>query len=507
MADQIVLAWTVNVAGSSFGPVQAAAALGAVPLYNEVESDQVLGQFFGLTVASDLTTSDATSATRTLTLNMNNASGAPFAPPIFPCRQRLGPGEELEPPYPFRTAVTLPGSFFVSNGAVVVPTTTSQVPSLSIGNSIQFLSQPGVFYEVALVGAASITLAFPYSGTTSNSGAFKEVAAPVALDRLAIYSTSELDTNGVATTPAIPPGAGARSVEIQYLDSTGAGPFEAEADLTGKRPATFVYDMPAGIDVAEIVSVVISSYGAFGNSVGQLTLVELSDALPAIPPGTIPGTGIGSIEGTSEAIGIMNTFVEFTDQAQGLISRSLVYLPPSYFALAAPQASQPPLAGDFFVTTGSTNVVTSEDQTGALAAGNLIEFASQPKVLYEVAAVADALVTLTTVYSGLDVGSTPNTTMPSGGQQPGDVKGVEVIEKPTGARLIDPSPAAPPTNTELAGPLGQFVNPGVASPPPNPPLPPGTFPTPTFLSGLFTRTLQLALAGVPVTPAAISFLP
>lgn len=505
MADQIVLAWTVNVAGSSFGPVQAATALSSVQLYDSGDADPVLGQFFGLTVASDITTNDATSATRTITLNMNNAGGAPTAPPPFPCHPNRT--EPPLPPYPLTENVTLAGSFFVSDGSAVVLTSAPQSPALSVGSLIRFLAQPEETFEVAIIGATSITLSSPYSGVSGNTTAFKVVPAPVALDRLAIYSTSELDTNGVATTPAIPAGSGARSVEVQYMDSTGAGPFEAEANLTGKRPVTFVFDAPPGIDVAEIVNIVVSGYGAFGNSIGQLTLVELSDALPAIPPGTIPGTGVGSIEGTSEAIGIMNTFVQFTDQAQGLIERSLVYLPPSYFALAAPQASQPPLTGDFLVTTGSASVATTEDQTGALAAGNFIEFASQPKTLYEIASVTDALLTLTTVYSGFDTGSPPNTTMPSGGQQPGDVKGAAVIEKPTGARLIEPSPAAPPTNTELAGPLGQFVNPGVASPPPNPPLPPGTFPTPTFLSGLFTRTLQLALAGVPITPATISFLP
>ena len=54
--------------------------------------------------------------------------------------------------------------------------------------------------------------------------------------------------------------------------------------------------------------------------------------------------------------------------------------------------------------------------------------------------------------------------------------------------------------------LAQLVNPGIAVPPPNPPLVPTTMlPTPTLLSGFFTQTLQLALAGVPVVPAPIAF--
>lgn len=53
MATQIVLAWTVDVTNTSFGPAQAAAALGAVPLYADVRTDPVLGQFFGLAVDDD----------------------------------------------------------------------------------------------------------------------------------------------------------------------------------------------------------------------------------------------------------------------------------------------------------------------------------------------------------------------------------------------------------------------------------------------------------------------
>jgi hypothetical protein len=43
MADQIVLAWTLDVAGSSIGPA-GAAALGAVPPYTDSTTDPVLDQ-------------------------------------------------------------------------------------------------------------------------------------------------------------------------------------------------------------------------------------------------------------------------------------------------------------------------------------------------------------------------------------------------------------------------------------------------------------------------------
>jgi hypothetical protein len=104
-------------------------------------------------------------------------------------------------------------------------------------------------------------------------------------------------------------------------------------------------------------------------------------------------------------------------------------------------------------------------------------------VQYEVATVSPKLVTLTTPFSG-------------------------EIDNPvvTDAMLVDPSPAAPPTNAQLAATVGEFVNPGTAVPPPNPPLDPQTMsPSPTVLSGLFAKTIQLALA-VPVTQAPVAFV-
>jgi hypothetical protein len=497
MSDQIVLAWTVSVAGTPFGPLQARALLQAVALYQDDTTDPVLGQIFGLTVADDQTTNDATSATRTLTLNMNEQN-SPTAPPPFPCRPRTSTLPVL--PYPLRTTKTLPGSFFVSNGSSSVKTSATQLASLVPGDSIQFLIQEGVFYTVlAIVDATEITLTGPYAGTSGNSEAFKEVTAPCSLDHAAVYSSADDDTNGVATTPAIDPGPGARTVELTYLDSSGAGPFTAQADLTGRRPALFDFGEAHGTDIAVIVNLAIVSVGGFANSLGEITLCELSGDLPAIPVNATPGTGIGAGQGD-------RTFFVLTDEAQLLIERHLAYLPPSYFALAQQGAATPALEGDFLVTTGSKDVPTTEDQTGVVSGGDLIEFADQMGTLYTVDQVTPKIIRLTTAYSGIDTNNTGlmNTPNNNSVHTKGNL-GDEVINKRTGARDVSLS-GAPPTNTELAGPLAQFVALETASPPPNPPGAPATVPVPTFLSGLFTRTLQLAMKGVPVTPATISFV-
>jgi hypothetical protein len=494
MANQIVLAWTVSVANTPLGPVQAAARLAAVPLYENATTDPVLGQNFGLTVASDATTNDATSATRTLTLNMT-AANTPKAPPPFPCHPITSTPPVL--PYPLRKAVTLPGSFFPQQGLMNVPTTMSQIPSLSIGDSVQFLSQEGVFYTVASVGPTSFNLTAPYTGTTENTEAFKEIADPASLARVAVYSTSDLDTNGVATDPAIPAGSGAHTVTLIYNDSTGAGPFTTQASLTGKRPATFSSPDAQGIDVAEIVQLFIPDVGAFGNSVGQITLVELSEDLPTIPSNATP-----------------LDFAHLTDEAQMLIGKSLAYLPPSYFALAQQGLSMPQLAGDFLLTTGSTRVPTTEDQTGVLVQGSVIQFAEQmtldtasgtADVFYTVAEVTPKYLTLTTPFTGIDnnnTGTNQEGTNSNAGTK-GNL-GAEILKKPSGAFCV--ALAQEPSSAQLSVPVGQFVQTEVAAPPPNPPLDPATVPAPTFLSGLYTRTLALAMAGVPITSASITFI-
>lgn len=471
MSDKIVLAWTVNVANTPFGPVAASAALAAVPLYIDTTTDPVLGQLFGLTVESDVMTNDAVSATRTLTLNMTTA-GTRKAPPPFPCHPRTSTPPVL--PYPLRSTKTLAGFFFVSNGSMVVQTSATQKPSLAAGDSIQFLSQEGVFYTVAAVGSTSINLTAPYTGTTTNTTAFKEVTAPTT--NAALYSSSPLDTAGVSTTPAIAAGPGARTVSVVYKDSTGGGPFTVTVSLTGKRPAAVPLAM-GSVDIAEIENIIVATTGSFNNSVGQITLVELDGPLPAI-----------------SALRTADEFPELTDEAQLLIGRTLAYLPPSYFALSQQSASTPPLVGDFLVTTGSKSVPTLADQTGTLASGNKIVFASQPDTVYTIDKVSPKIVLLTSEYTGLE--RRPYI------QLERRIEGGPVINQATGAYLFTHSDALPPTANQLKSPLAQFVQTDTAMPPPNLPLDPATATPPTFLSGLFTQTLQLALA-VPVVPKAI----
>lgn len=507
MADQIVLAWRVDVTNSSLGPAGAAAAMSQanVPLYTDPTTDPVLGQMFGLTVASDVSAVDGLShARRTLTLNMTSFAGTPFAPPPFPCHPRTSTPPVL--PYPLRSTKALPGSFFVSTGAVVIPTTATQLPSVSIGDSIQFLSQEGVFYTVLSLTATALTLTTAYSGVAGNTEAFKEIAAPVKL--AAVFSTSDLDTIGVATVPAIPAGGGAWKVEIFYRDSTGAGPFVSTTPLTGKRPAAVVL-AGGSVDIAEIVNIIVSDTGNFEANIGEITLVELSEALPALPPNLPPGTGIGAAETTVGKVGapVPRTFKTMTDDAQMLITKALAYLPPSYLALAQQGASTPQLAGDFSLTTGETSVPTTIDQTGALAPGNIIRFAEQFHIPYTVAVVSPKYVTLVEPFSGIDNNNTGTNQIGTNANAGvmGNI-GEKLNKKWSGAFLVSPSPALPPTVAQLAGPMGQFVALETAAPPLNPPLNPSTVPVPAFLSGMFTRQLQLAIAGVPVVPQAIAFV-
>ena len=487
MADQIVLAWTVDVTGTPLGPAEAANLLGNVPLYVDDLTDPVLGQLFGLTVDSDVSVqSGATEATRTLRLNMTS-NAVPQAPAVFPCRPITSTPPTL--PYPLLRSVALNGDFFVSNGSASVPTTGNQIQTINVGDTIEFLSQHGVSYEVLTVTDTDITLTTNYSGVTGSTGAFRRVPAPAT--RLAVYSTSDFDTAAInETEPAIPAGPGVAELELSYLDSTGA-PFTAEVALTGRRPAMIPLE-PGSLDVAVITGAVIEDPGGFENSVGQITIVELSEDVPGLPLNTTPDLFRGRL----------------TDEAQLLIQRHLAYFPPSYFALAQQQASLPPLEGDFLVKTGSTRVVTEVDQTGTLVAGNIIQFASQmaiygalrtTAVLYTIEDVGPRSITLTSPYTGIDDGftGTQNLGVNSSLGTKGNV-GAQVFEKATAAYLIDPSPAASPTDDQLAGPLGQFVEPATVGPPP--PL------VPTFLSDLFTQTLQLALA-VPVVAEPITFLP
>jgi len=489
MPNQIILAWKVLVAGTSLSPGAAATALAAVPLYASAGADPVLGQALGLTVSSDTTSNDATSATRTLTLNMTAAVGAPHAPPPFPCRPDTA--APPAPPYVLRKASPLAGDFVPVNGSLVVATSANQKAALNAPTDVvEFASQPGVYYSVAAVGATSVTLASAFTGTTGETAASRVTPNPSKLP--AVYSSSPDDTGGFATVPAIPAGVGAQTVNIEYIDSTGAGPFLVTAALRGRAPAPVTL-APGSVDIAVIEDVWVSATGGFGNSVGQVTLCDLSAPLPAVPANATPAQFLGPL----------------TDQAQALIDRPLAYLPPSYFALAQQGAAHPQLAGDFLVTTGSTTVFTTEDQTGALAAGNAIRFAAQLRdtpptgpvdVSYVIAAVTPQQVVLATPYTGLDFNKQDSDNKPA----PTNVT-ANAQKMPTAAYLVAPSPASPPSTAQLGALLAQYVNPGNAVPPPNAPLPPQTMlPAPTLLSGAFTQALSLALA-VPVEPQPITF--
>jgi hypothetical protein len=83
MSHQIVLAYTAQAI--SVLPAALQAAMEAVPLTQPVGTpDNVLGQVFGLALASDVTTISLGSlVTRTLTFNMDGTLGVPTAPPFF----------------------------------------------------------------------------------------------------------------------------------------------------------------------------------------------------------------------------------------------------------------------------------------------------------------------------------------------------------------------------------------------------------------------------------------
>jgi hypothetical protein len=429
MSNQIQLEWSVSVAGTPVSAAAAAAALGAVVLYQDATTDPVLGQF-GLTVASDVTAPVAGGATRTLTLNMTSVPGAPYAPPPFPCH----PDAPSTPTLPYKLTRTspLPGDFTVNTGSPAVSTSDGQGPSLTIGDTVQFSSQLGTNYTVATV--VPLTLTTPFTGDFAITKAFKVL--PAASKLPALYSTSPLDDAA---------GSGARTVSVSYVDSLGAAG-TVVTTLSGKRPAPLV--LAGGtVDVAVIADVHVTSTGAFGNSVGQITLSDLSAPIVAD---------------------------DSNDRAQMKIARGLAYLPPSYFALAQQGSSNPQLAGSFLVKPDSADVLTTVDQTTALAAGNTMEFVTQPGTIYTIALVTPKSLTLTTKYSAL-------------------------TEATAAATRITPTPAVQPTADQLKTLLAQFVNPGNAT------SSGAMTPAPTYLSGFFTQVISNALV-VPVTSSAVAVL-
>src|SRR5208282_1998111 len=192
------------------------------------------------------------------------------------------------------------------------------------------------------------TLPFVLEQTTIDRYTLLPVTKPAPAAIAAFYSTNDLDTDGVDTIPAIPAGSGAQIVQLDYHDSTGAGPFTVYTKLMGKYPA--MVTLHAGsIDIAQIDACLIFQVGAFENSIGEITLCALEAVLPTIPADATP-----------------EDFKALTDAAQLTITRPLVYLPPSYFALAQQQNSAPQLAGDFWVKYDHPTVLTTVSQIGVI---------------------------------------------------------------------------------------------------------------------------------------------
>jgi hypothetical protein len=541
MPNQITLAFSVATAATIYSPAQAAAKLAAVPLYAAAGTDPVLGQAFGLTVASDasapysqaiLTATDASPivvgvasteglangmvativgatgntaangsfkiaaltptgfaligstgngaytgggtvtapvATRTLTLNMTSVD-YPTAPPPFPCR----PTGPLEPPpgAPYsqgamaysqavltatNTSPIVAGvasTAGLTNGMVVTVVDATgntaangsfEIAALTM-NSFALVGSTG---NGAYTGGGMVAIPYELTQTTIDRYTRRPVTKPVPAAVVAFYSTSNLDTDGVDTIPAIPAGSGAQIMALTYLDSTGAGPFTVYTKLMGKYPA--VVTLHAGsIDVAEIAECFVYQTGAFENSVGEITLSALAAPLPVIPADATPAD-----------------FKGLTDAAQMTIIRPLIYLPPSYFALSQQQNSAPQLAGDFWVKQNSPTVLTTISQLGVLAATNIVEFAAQPGVQYEVASVSATLIQLTTRYTGLshpEIAPGSDTHHEFANHHPSQSVSEEADAVVSSAVLVDPSQAAPPDNAHLMTLLAEFTLPQSTAP-------------------------------------------
>jgi hypothetical protein len=539
MANQIVLVFSVATVATIYTPAQTAAKLAAVPLYASAGADPVLGQAFGLTVASDEVSDSGVTYT--------GEAGGPFLPGETVTDTPGGGTATVavdEAGLLYFVAGSSSGTFAhgdtitggtsgatatVNNaaaGAGPAGTTPGDTPGATRVLVLNMTSVPGSPYApppfpcrptgpFAPPPLAPPTLPYVLSQTTDDPYTRRPVTNPAPAAVVAFYSSSDLDTNGVATTPTIPPGAGAQIMELTYFDSTGSGPFTVFTKLTGKFPA--VVTLAGGsIDVAKVTECAIDQTGAFNNSVGQITLAALEAALPAIPPEATPAD-----------------FPALADAAQLTITRPLVYLPPSYFALAQQQNSAPQLAGDFLVKQDSPTVLTTVSQKGVLVAdngaligtvdlingeeaivfsvpqtlpagtvllfveepgtpyvladpvvastdgtlttpytgttvtsevstsGSVIEFAAQPGVQYTVAAVNANGVVLTTAYTGLSAAEiAPAAEAPHPARSVSDVANRVV----TAAVLVAPSQAAPPDAAHLLTPLAEFTLPQSTAP-------------------------------------------
>src|SRR5271166_4678265 len=389
MATRLNLVFSIATTGTIFTPTQAAAKLAAVPLYASAGADPVLGQLFGLTVTLDLLSIASVTYT--------GEAGGPFLPGETVTGAPSGATatvavDESGTLYFVEGSVT--GTFAhldtITGGESGATATVNNASGLGGPTSttpgatrVVVLNMTSVNAPYApppfpcrptgpLVPPPGAPPALPYTltETTINPYTRLPVTTPAPATVLAFYSTSDLDTDGVDTVPAIPAGPGAQIMALIYHDSTGAGPFEVYTKLMGKFPAMVTLHV-GSVDVAEITECFVFQTGAFENSVGQITLATLAD---------VPG---------------------LTDAAQMTITKPLVYLPPSYFALSEQGASAPQLAGDFLVEPESPTVLATVSPIGVIAATNVLEFASQPGVQYEVASVYAGGLKLTAPYTGL----------------------------------------------------------------------------------------------------------
>ena len=93
----------------------------------------------------------------------------------------------------------LAGTFHVINGNPAVATTTTQVGSVAVGDSIQFTSQLNTFYTVAAVTSTVITLTNPYAGATTVAAYASDVCSASVAAAALEEVLSDLSNIGVAS--------------------------------------------------------------------------------------------------------------------------------------------------------------------------------------------------------------------------------------------------------------------------------------------------------------------
>jgi len=167
----------------------------------------------------------------------------------------------------------------------------------------------------------------------------------------AIYSTVDDDalvnpTTGVA-------GAGAQTVAITYQDAEGNVGVVARLALNGRIPV--IIPIQGGTNgIVQVTAWTITSTGATGNSLGQLTIAVYTPPPPGtnFPPANSPELRdfMQDLLGVPKAdrIGLEQKKYVAHVGASGLVgpvsagraAAALAYIPPSYFTLAPTPATQ-----------------------------------------------------------------------------------------------------------------------------------------------------------------------